>query len=135
MSGVGAAGGGVAGHGGGGVAGAGGGAAGGAAGVIAAGPPVVAALAGPQAALALVQNLPDAVGDQVSALDAQQRDLKAQRALVQKQLKGEKKKQQRLMVKARGLSDADLLGIVASRAAQAKAKAKAKGKAKAKAKA
>ena len=86
--------------------GAGGAAGGGAAVGPAGGPAAGAPAAGPvidpgAAALALVQNLPDEVGDQVLALEHQQRDLKRQKQNVLKELKSQRKKQQRLMDKAK----------------------------------
>ena len=61
-------------------------------------------------------------------------DLAEQRKANAKALAGEERKRKRALDLARGLSDEDLIGIIASRAsAKAKAKAKAKGKAKAKA--
>ena len=80
------------------------------------------------ALLAMVQGLPDAAGSEVARLAQQQKDLQTQRRLVQKDLKNAKAKQKRVIEKARTLSDAQLLMVVASRAAaKAKAKAKAKG--------
>ena len=96
-------------------------------------PSAAAAAADPgAAALAMVQNLPDAAGSEVAALEARHREILAERRVVAQRLKNEKAKQKRLLTKARGLDDAQLMSIIASRAA---AKAKAKGKAKAKAKA
>ena len=83
----------------------------------------------------------DAAGERqrrLAELEAERKRLVAQRRQVQKTIKNEKKKDKRLMEKAKGLSDAALLQVIAARAAQAAAKAKAKaapkGKAKAKAK-
>ena len=65
-----------------------------------------------------------------------QNDLETQRRATAKALAKEERKRKRAIELARGLSDEDLIGIIASRAsAKAKAKAKAKGKAKGKAKA
>ena len=69
-----------------------------------------------------------------------ERALQEERKRVAKEMKLQERKRQRLLVRAQGLSDADLLDIITSRAAaKAKAKSKAKaapkGKAKAKAKA
>ena len=83
----------------------------------------------------MAQCLPDDLGDDVSATEQQLRDLLQQRRVVQANLRNQKKRQSRLVKKAGGLTDAQLLSIISSRAATAKAKAKAKGKAKAKAKA
>ena len=73
------------------------------------------------------------VGDRraavVSTLDQRRRDLKREQQNISKEIKLENRKRQRLLEKARGLSDTDLLSVVATRAA-AKAKAKAKARAK-----
>ena len=74
----------------------------------------------------------EAVGDRratlVSTLDQRRRDLKREQQTISKEIKLENRKRQRLLEKARGLSDTDLLSVVATRAA-AKAKAKAKARA------
>ena len=70
----------------------------------------------------------------LARLHAQQRDLTAQRRANAKELAKEERKRKRALEQARGLSDEDLIGIIASRAS-AKAKAQTKGAAKAKAKA
>ena len=94
------------------------------------------------AALALMGGMGDSAAGRVAQLEAHRRDLQDQRralvkarAEVQKKIKNEKKKRQRIMEKAKGLSGADLMNVIAARAAQAKAAPKAKGSAKAKAKA
>ena len=77
-----------------------------------------------------------AIGDPNAAFDllsARKRDLAQERRRLSKELKQEERKRARRMDKARGLSDDDLMSIVAMRVT-AKAKAKAKPKAKAKAK-
>ena len=79
------------------------------------------------AALALIQNMGDPYQDAVTQLEQQRRDLKRQNQQVAKDLANERKRQKRLEEKARGLSDAALMRLIASRAAKAKAKAKAKG--------
>ena len=76
----------------------------------------------------------DPAADELARLRQQQIDLAAQRRATAKALAREERKRKRALDLARGLSDEDLIGIIASRAS-AKAKAKAKGKAKAKAKA
>ena len=75
----------------------------------------------------------DASAGRLETLAAEQRRLLAERRRVQADIVKEGKKRKRLMEKARSLSDADLLAVMASRA-QAKAQGKAKGKGKAKAK-
>ena len=94
------------------------------------------------AALALMGGMGDPAAGRVAQLEAHRRGLQDQRralmmerADVQKKIKNEKKKRHRIMEKAKGLSDADLMNVIAARAAQAKAAPTAKGKAKAKAKA
>ena len=80
----------------------------------------------------------DPAADELARLRQQQIDLAAQRRATAKALAREERKRKRALDLARGLSDEDLIGIIASRAsakAKAKAKAEAKGKAKAKAKA
>jgi parvulin-like peptidyl-prolyl isomerase len=104
----------------------------------AAGPAAAAGAAAPDldAALAMVQGLPDDMGDGVSAAEERLRELHQGRQDVQRDLKNQRKKQKRLFEKAKNLSDSQLLTIISSRAAaKAKAVAKAKGKVKAKAKA
>ena len=83
---------------GGGVGGGGGVPAGGAAGAVGAANPAAAALA-------MLQNMPDAAGDQVAALEQRQRDLRRQKQQVQNDLKLQKRRQSRLMEKAKNLSD------------------------------
>ena len=102
----------------------------------------VAAVDPGAAALALMGGMGDPAAGRVAQLEDHRRDLQGQRRAlmkertdVQKMIKNEKKKRQRIMEKAKGLSDADLMSVIAARAAQAKAAPKAKGKANAKAKA
>ena len=79
--------------------------------------------------------LGDAAAGRRAELVQQQKDLKAQRRRLTMDLANENRKRVRLLEKAKGLSDADLMAILASRAAaKAKAKPKATPKAKAKAK-
>ena len=76
--------------------------------------------------------------DALANLQQAQRDLTAQRKAVTKDLKNEKRRRDRLMEKAKNLSNEELGMVLAARAksaAKAKAKAKAAAKAKAKAKA
>ena len=70
--------------------------------------------------------------DAVQQLEQLRRDLKRQAADATKDVVNAKKRQKRLLEKAGGLSDLQLMSIVTSRAAKAKAKGKAKAKAKAK---
>ena len=111
------------------------GGAGGAAANQAAGPPGVPAAAAnaAAAALAMAQGLPDSLGCRVAALEQHHRDLLRERQGVAKDLKNQKKRNQRATEKARNLSDAQLLEIIAARSAAARAKAKAKAMPKAKA--
>ena len=83
--------------------------------------------------MALIHTMGDASAGRLETLAAEQRRLLAERRRVQADIVKEGKKRKRLMEKARSLSDADLLSVIASRA-QAKAQAKTKAKAKAKAK-
>ena len=62
------------------------------------------------------------------ALEQQRRDLKRQSAEATKDLTNAKKRQKRILEKAKNLSDQQLLAIVTTRAVKAKAKAKAKAK-------
>ena len=73
--------------------------------------------------------------DRVAELEQRRRELQKQRKELNKTIKNEQRKHKRIMDKAKTLSDAELLAVVASRQAKAKAKPKAKGKAKAAAKA
>lgn len=74
----------------------------------------------------------DAPSAQIKALEAERKRLRQERHKVALDLKNAEKKRARLIEKAKGLSDQDLLDIIALRAAgKAKAKAKAKVEAKA----
>ena len=75
----------------------------------------------------------DSYGADVRQMVLDRKALQAQRAHLSREIRNAERKRQRMLVRAQGLSDADLLQLVAVRAA-AKAKAAAKGKAKAKAK-
>ena len=89
-----------------------------------------AAAAAAAAAMAILGNANDAAANRVADLEQQQRAINQQRKQVAKDLKNEKKKRQRVMDKAKTLSDAELLQVLGARAnANAKAKAKAKAKA------
>ena len=81
---------------------------------------------------------PNLASDALSALHARKRALRVERERVAKQLRYEERKRDRLLEKAKNLSDQDLVSLMAGRAqarAKAKAKLKAKGKAAATAKA
>ena len=99
-----------------------------------AGAGVVAAAAGDPVAEvhALLAGVGGAGANRLAQLGQERRNLQQQKKEVQKNIRNEQKKRKRTMVKAKSLSDADLLGVLAARAAQAKAKAKAKGKGKGK---
>ena len=75
-----------------------------------------------------------AIGDQsateLAQLEQRKKELQAQREIVKRDLRNAQRKRVRLLERARGLTDADLTSILATRAA-AKAKAKAKASAKA----
>ncbi len=91
-----------------------------------------AAAAVPPAALPAAVNPAQA---RIDALDQRRRELTAQRKGVIKDMKNERRKEQRLVSKTRGISDDALLQIVANRAIAKAASPKAKSKAVAKAKA
>ena len=74
----------------------------------------------------------DVAGHAVAALEERRKELRRERDAVAKELRNAERKRQRLLERARGLTDNDLLSILATRAA-AKAVPKAKGKAAAKA--
>ena len=76
--------------------------------------------------------LGDAAGDERAAMLRRQRELREERRRLQMDLNNANRRRTRLLERARGLTDADLLDILSTRAA-AKAKAKAKPKPKAKA--
>lgn len=94
---------------------------------------------GVQGILAALGALGAAEPDDVEQLEAQQRELLAQKKTIGKQIKQKKQRDDRLMKKAvKHLSDDQLVRVMALKAAasaKAKAKAAAKSKAKAKAKA
>ena len=77
----------------------------------------------------------DVAGDRVSILEEKKRELNQRKRDVQKAIRAERKRRKRVMEKAQGLSDKELLSVIATRAAKAKAKAPASAKAKARAKA
>ena len=79
-------------------------------------------------AQAILADMGDARADRVAAMEGRKRALQRERQEVAKCIKSEQKKRQRLIDKARGLTDVDLLSVVAARAASAKAKSDAKAK-------
>ena len=80
-------------------------------------------------AQALLADMGDVRADHVASLEERKRALQRERQQVANCIKAAQKKRQRLLDKARGLTDADLLSVVATRAASVKAKAEAKAKA------
>jgi|NorSeaMetagenome_1021524.scaffolds.fasta_scaffold01447_16 hypothetical protein len=76
----------------------------------------------------------DPAADSLADLNTRRKDLVVERRRVATAIKNQEKKRQRIVERARGLSDDTLIAIVASRAC-AKVKAAAKAKAKPKAKA
>ena len=94
-------------------------------------------IVGPGAGVwAAAAGIGDAAADEVAALQLRRKELRQERDAVSKDLRNAERKRQRLLERARGLSDDDLLALVAARAvAKGHAKAKANGKARAKAKA
>ena len=79
-------------------------------------------------AQALLQGAGDSSVDAVAALNARKAELKREQRAVAKEIHNKQRKRARLLEKARGLSDAELLTVVSTRAA-VKAKAKAKPRA------
>ena len=76
--------------------------------------------------------LGDLAGDSLADALERRATLKRERDALNKRIRNQEKKRVRLLEKARSLTDADLVNLIATRAA-AKANAKAKAKAKAKA--
>ena len=85
------------------------------------------------AALELIHGLGDRSADRMAELTERKRPLKQERAEVAKQIKAEARKRKKIMEKAKTLSDAELMAVLAARGAAAKAKAQANAKAKGKA--
>ena len=89
-----------------------------------------AAAAGPPApdpraaALALIANSGDRVGDRLNQLKQQKAELARKKKQVAKDLKNEEKRKKRLMDKAQSLSEADLVDILAAKANKGKGKGK-----------
>ena len=99
---------------------------------------VAVAMGGGLAVWAAAASIGDTNAQKLKELGDQRKQLKRERARIASEISKAEKKRARDMEKARGLSDLDLLNIIASRArakAEAKAKAKGRGKGKAKAKA
>ena len=67
--------------------------------------------------------------ERVGEMEARRKDLKRQQLELTRNIKNENRKRQRLMQKARCLSENELLTVLGARAARAKAKAVAKAKA------
>ena len=85
--------------------------------------PGAAPVADPRAAaLALINALPDTASERVLALQREKKRLADEKKRVAKEEKQEKQKRQRLIAKAKGLTNDDLVTIIAGRAATAKAK-------------
>ena len=76
-------------------------------------------------AQALLQGAGDSSADVVANLNARKADLRREQQVIAREIHNKQRKRARLLEKARGLSDAELLTVVSTRAA-AKAKAKAK---------
>ena len=93
-----------------------------------------AGAAGDGALWAAATAVGDRGGEVLRVLEDRRRDLKRQRDQVNRDLRNAERRRARLLERARGLTDADLIGLLGARAA-AKAKPKAAPKAKAKAKA
>ena len=86
-------------------------------------------------ALLLLGGLPNESQQRKRQLEDTIKEAKRQRDKAQRDLRNERRREERLMDKAKGLSVANLAKVLATRvAAEAKAKAKAKAKATAKAK-
>ena len=79
-------------------------------------------------AQALLQGAGDSHADAVTDLSARKLALKREQQVIAKEIHNQQRKRARLLEKARGLTDAELLTVVSTRAA-AKAKAKAKSRA------
>ena len=79
-------------------------------------------------AQALLHEAGDTSADAVARLSARKAELRREQRDVTKEIHNTQRKRTRLLEKARGLSDAELLAVVSTRAA-VKAKAKAKSNA------
>ena len=82
------------------------------------------------AARALAESLGDPAADTLADLEERRKRMQAERNALKKEINNERRKKQRLLAKAKGLTTDDLLGVIGARAAAA-AKAKAKAAAKA----
>ena len=81
--------------------------------------------------MVFLENVGDASADRVATMNTRRRELLQERMSITREIKNETRKRQRLLEKARGLSNEALMEIVAARAArtaQAKAKAVARGR-------
>ena len=79
------------------------------------------------AARAFIEASPDASADALAALEERRAALQAERLQVKKELRNEARKRRRLLAKAKGLSEEELVSVMIMKA-QAKAKASAKAK-------
>ena len=99
------------------------------------GAPALGAAAGPARSddvWAAAAGLGDQDKDHLDRLEQRRREMLAERELLNREIHNAQRKRVRMMERARGLTDQDLLSIIASRAT-AKSKAAAKTSAKAKA--
>ena len=94
--------------------------------------PAASASAGSSGVWAAAVAIGDEAADRLAVLSARNKALQAERRQLRTESRLEERKRQRILARARGLSDSDLLGIVGMRAA-AKARVTAKPKAKSKA--
>ena len=79
------------------------------------------------AARAFFEASPDASADALAALEERRAALQAERLQVKKELRNESRKRKRLLTRAKGLSEEELVSVMIMKA-QAKAKASAKAK-------
>ena len=82
-------------------------------------------------AIRILQGFGHEDAERLIALEERRKTLHRQRQAVQREIKNDSRKSQRLLEKARGLSDDSLLQVIVNRASKAQAKAKANAKAKA----
>ena len=82
-------------------------------------------------AIRILQGFGHEDAERLIQLEQRRKTLHQQRQAVQKEIKNESRKRQRLLEKARGLSDDSLLQVIVNRASKAQAKASGKAKAKA----
>ena len=81
-------------------------------------------------AIRILQGFGHEDAERLIQLEERRRTLHQQRQAVQKEIKNESRKRQRLLEKAKGLSDDSLLQVIVNRASKAEAKAKGKAKSK-----